>query len=289
MILGSHVKMTADLYLEGSVKEALSYEANAMMIYTGAPQNTRRIPVERLHIQEAHQLMQEYGISPEHLIIHAPYIINPANSVKPEVAELAVEFLQMEIQRTKAIGSKYIVLHPGSYTTTDIETGIRTIISQLNSIRDIPDGIMICLETMAGKGSEVGYRFVQLAEIYEGLELKEHYAVCFDTCHTHDAGYDLTDLDSVLDEFDHYLGMDKMKVIHLNDSKNIRGARKDRHANLGQGMIGFDTLYNVCTHPRLEEIPKILETPYIDGKPPYKEEIEMLKNGVYDPDLLKNA
>ncbi len=289
MILGSHVKMAADLYLEGSVKEALGYGANAMMIYTGAPQNTKRIPVERLHIQEAHRLMQDHGISPEHLIIHAPYIINPANSVKPEVAELAVEFLEKEIQRTKAVGSKYIVLHPGSYTTTDMETGIRTIIRQLNSIRDIPEGIMICLETMAGKGSEVGYRFEQLAEIYDGLELKEHYAVCFDTCHTHDAGYDLTDLDSVLDEFDHYLGMDKMKVIHLNDSKNIRGARKDRHANLGQGMIGFDTLYNVCTHRRLEKIPKILETPYIDGKPPYKEEIEMLKNGAYDPEVLKNA
>ncbi|MBQ6221877.1 MAG: deoxyribonuclease IV [Solobacterium sp.] len=289
MILGSHVKMAADLYLEGSVKEALGYGANAMMIYTGAPQNTKRIPVERLHIQEAHQLMQDHGISAEHLIIHAPYIINPANSVKPEVAELAVEFLEKEIQRTKAVGSKYIVLHPGSYTTTDMETGIRTIIRQLNSIRDIPEGIMICLETMAGKGSEVGYRFEQLAEIYDGLELKEHYAVCFDTCHTHDAGYDLTDLDSVLDEFDHYLGMDKMKVIHLNDSKNIRGARKDRHANLGQGMIGFDTLYNVCTHPRLAKIPKILETPYIDGKPPYKEEIEMLKNGAYDPEVLKNA
>ncbi len=289
MILGSHVKMAADLYLEGSVKEALSYGANAMMIYTGAPQNTKRIPVERLHIQEAHQLMQDHGISAEHLIIHAPYIINPANSVKSEVAELAVEFLEKEIQRTKAVGSNYIVLHPGSYTTTEMETGIRTIIRQLNSIRDIPEGIMICLETMAGKGSEVGYRFEQLAEIYDGLELKEHYAVCFDTCHTHDAGYDLTDLDSVLDEFDHYLGMDKMKVIHLNDSKNIRGARKDRHANLGQGMIGFDTLYNVCIHPRLEKIPKILETPYIDGKPPYKEEIEMLRNGVYDPEVLKNA
>ena len=278
MILGSHVKMAADLYLEGSVREALSYGANAMMIYTGAPQNTRRIPVERLHIREAHQLMQEHGISPEHLIIHAPYIINPANSVKPEVAELAVEFLQMEIQRTEAIGSKYIVLHPGSYTTTDMETGIRTIISQLNSIRDIPEGILICLETMAGKGSEIGGTFEELQEIIDGIICKDRIGVCFDTCHTWDAGYDLVnDLDGVLRRFDDVIGLERLKAVHFKDSKNPCGSHKDRHEKLGRGLIGMEAMKRIALHPTLAGLPFILETPNeLDG---YAREIAMLRAG----------
>ena len=200
MIIGSHVKMGAPDFVAGSVKEALGYGANALMLYTGAPQNTRRRPVEELHIPEARQLMAENGIASEHLVVHAPYLINPANSVKPEVAELAVEFLQSEIARTAAIGARYIVLHPGSYTTTDMETGIATVIAQLNRLPEIPAGIVICLETMAGKGSEVGYRFEQLQDILSGLREPEHFGVCFDTCHTHDAGYDLDDFDGVLAE-----------------------------------------------------------------------------------------
>ena len=219
------------------------------------------------------------------MIIHAPYLINPANSVKPEVAELAREFLSSEIERTHAIGAKYIVLHPGSYTTTDLETGIRTIISCLNTL-DIPEGIVICLETMAGKGSEVGFRFEHLAEIISAMRQPEHFGVCLDTCHIHDAGYDVRDYDGVLDEFDRIIGLNRLHVIHLNDSKNEQGARKDRHANLGQGKIGFDTLCMIAHHPRTAEIPKILETPYIDGEPPYKEEIAMLKQKKFK-DLMK--
>ena len=279
MILGSHVKMGAPDFVAGSVKEALSYGANALMLYTGAPQNTRRRPVDELHIPEARQLMADNGIALEHLVVHAPYLINPANSVKPEVAELAVEFLQSEIERTAAIGASYIVLHPGSYTTTDMATGIATVISQLNRLPEIPDGIVICLETMAGKGSEVGYRFEQLQEILAGLKHPEHFGVCFDTCHTHDAGYDLNDFDGVLAEFDRIIGLDRLKVVHLNDSKNECGARKDRHANIGEGKIGFEILNRIAHHPRLAEIPIILETPYVDEKPPYAREIAMLKRG----------
>ena len=280
MIIGSHVQMKAPLFVEGSVEEALSYDANALMLYTGAPQNTKRRELSQMHIEEAKQLMKDHDIPMENLIIHAPYLINPANSVKPEVAELAVEFMQSELIRSEAIGAKYIVLHPGSYTTTDLETGIATIIRQLNKL-EVPGGIVICLETMAGKGSEVGFRFEQLAEIIEGVDHPEHYGVCLDTCHIHDAGYDVSDFDGVLDEFDKIIGLKKLHVIHLNDSKNERGARKDRHANIGQGMIGFDTLYQIAHNKRTEHIAKILETPYISGEPPYKEEIAMLKTGVF--------
>lgn len=288
MIIGSHVGMSAPLYLEGSVKEALSYGANALMVYTGAPQNTKRKPVEELHVLEAQQLLKEHNIPLSQLIVHAPYIINPANSVKPEVQELAREFLETETIRTSQFGASYLVLHPGSFTTTDLETGIQTIIRCLNSYTDMPKGVTICLETMAGKGSEVGYRFEQLAEILEHLNLSAHYGVCLDTCHINDAGYDVTNFDEVLDTFDHILGLDKLHVLHLNDSKNVRGARKDRHANLGLGTIGFEALYNVATNPRLEHITKILETPYINKKPPYKQEIAMLRRGKFEKEILEN-
>lgn len=283
MILGCHVQMKAPDFVEGSVKEALSYKADALMLYTGAPQNTKRRPVEEMHVSQARALMEENGIPMERMIIHAPYIINPANSVKPEVSELAVEFLEKELQRTAAIGAKYMVLHPGSYTTADLETGIATAIRRLNAVGDYPENTVVCLETMAGKGSEIGFRFEQIAQILEGVSHPEHFGVCFDTCHTSDAGYDLRDFDAVLDEFDHVIGLSRLHVIHLNDSKNAMGARKDRHANIGQGTLGFDLLRSIAANERIRDIPLILETPYIGGRPPYGEEIAMLRSGVYTP------
>ncbi len=281
MIIGSHVKMTSPLFLEGSVKEALGYGANALMFYTGAPQNTVRRPVSQLHIEEASKLLKENGIGPGQVIVHAPYLINPANSVRPEVAELAASFLVSEAVRTSRIGARYMILHPGSYTVTDPQTGIRTAASLLNSLEGIPEDIVICLETMAGKGSEIGRTFEELAAILELLEKPERYAVCLDTCHIHDAGYDVNDFDGVLDEFDRLIGIGRLKVIHLNDSKNERGSHKDRHENIGRGRIGFEALHRVAVCPRTASVPKILETPYEGGKPPYGEEIRMLKEGVY--------
>ena len=278
MIIGSHVQMKADQYLVGAVKEALSYSANALMLYTGAPQNTRRVDIDKMHIKEAHDLLKQNDIPLDRIIVHAPYIINPANSVKPEVGELAVRFLQQEAERTHSIGAKYMVLHPGSYTTSDLDTGISTCIEHLNETI-IPDDVVICLETMAGKGSEIGYTFEQLESILSHLKQSANYGVCLDTCHISDAGYDVSDFDSVLDEFDHIIGLDHLHVIHLNDSKNVRGVRKDRHENIGKGTIGFDALYSIAHNPRVADIPKILETPYIDGNPPYKQEIKMLRNG----------
>jgi deoxyribonuclease-4 len=278
--------MKAPEYLLGSVKEALSYGADACMVYTGAPQNTIRKPISQLKAADAAGLMAENGMSMERMIIHAPYIINPANSVKPEVAELSVSFLQQEIQRVHEIGARYLVLHPGAYTVTDLPTGIQTIIHQLNLV-DVPSDVTIALETMSGKGSEVGFRFEQLAEILAGLQQNERYGVCLDTCHINDAGYDLTDFDDVLDSFDHTIGLSRLHVIHLNDSKNAKGMKKDRHANIGLGTIGFDVLHQIAVNQRTENIAKILETPYINKKPPYGIEIEMLKNGKFDAKKLE--
>lgn len=286
MILGCHVQMKAPDFLLGSVKEALSYGANACMLYTGAPQNTLRRPIAEMKAAEARDLMAENHLPMDRMIIHAPYIINPANSVKPEVAELAVSFLQQEVERTHEIKARYLVLHPGSYTTTDLTTGIHTIIEQLNQVI-VPEDVVITLETMAGKGSEVGYQFEQLAEILAGLKQPEQYGVCMDTCHINDAGYDLADFTAILDRFDSVIGLDSLHVLHLNDSKNVKGARKDRHANIGQGTIGFEILHAIATEPRIDHVAKILETPYIHERPPYGIEIDMLKSGIYDPKRLE--
>lgn len=286
MIIGCHVQMKSPDFLLGSVNEALSYGANALMLYTGAPQNTKRRPISEMKAPQARELMAAHQLPMDRMIIHAPYIINPANSVKPEVAELAVEFLQNEVNRTHEIGARYLVLHPGSYTTTDLETGIRTICHQLDLV-DVPKDVTIALETMAGKGSEVGYQFEQLAVILSQLKQADRYGVCMDTCHINDAGYDLRHFDDLLDAFDHLIGLPRLKVIHLNDSKNERGMRKDRHANLGQGTIGFELLHGIAVNPRLENTAKILETPYINDKPPYGIEIDMLKSGIYDPKRLE--
>lgn len=288
MIIGSHVSMSAPEFVLGSVKEALSYHATALMLYTGAPQNTKRKPVEELRIEEARALLSEHGIPMDHLIVHAPYIINPANSVKPEVMELARTFLIEETHRVKAIGASFLVLHPGSYTTTDPDTGIATSICQLNELEgELADHVVICLETMAGKGSEIGTSFEQLETILSSLTNPDRYGICLDTCHINDAGYDVRDFDGVLDAFDERIGLNKLKVIHLNDSKNPKGARKDRHENIGFGTIGFDALHAVAVNKRVEAVPKILETPWVNGNAPYGIEIKMLETGVFEPERIK--
>ena len=252
------------------------------MIYTGAPQNTRRKEIKDLRIAEAHALMKESGIT--QFIVHAPYIINLANTLKPETFELAVDFLKLEIERTAAMGSQVLVLHPGSHVEAGIEAGTAQIIKGLNMVLTADTPVYIALETMAGKGSEIGRTFEELKAIYDGVDHPEKLRVCMDTCHLSDVGYPVaTDFDSVLAEFDRIIGLDQLAAIHINDSKNPEGAHKDRHANLGDGHIGFDTLKYIVHHPLLKDIPKILETPYVDDPekegnkfPPYKEEIARL-------------
>ena len=282
MIIGSHVTLSAPDYFLGSVKEALSYNASALMIYTGAPQNTFRKNVSDFKISEARQLLADADISDYSIIVHAPYIINLANTTKPETFELAVDFLKQEIDRTRSIGAKVIVLHPGSHVNAGEEIGLKRIIEGLNMALADNDDIEIALETMAGKGSELGYKFEHLAYIKNSVNKPHLIKVCMDTCHMSDAGYDVFEFDRLLDEFDRIVGLNHIRVIHLNDSKNQPGARKDRHANVGYGELGFDFLNKVVSHPRLLHIPKILETPYVNDFPPYKKEIEMLRSGIFE-------
>lgn len=285
LIIGSHVGMNGKEMMVGSVKETLSYGANTFMFYTGAPQNTTRKPVTALRYEEALQLMKESGIKREHVIVHAPYIINLANSIKTETYDLAVRFLKQEIERCEALKMTRLVLHPGSHVKAGADIGIQKVIEGLNAVITEDMKVKIALETMAGKGSEVGRSFDELKQIIEGLRYPEHVGICIDTCHLHDAGYDLNDFDSVLSEIDEKIGLDKILCVHINDSKNPMGAHKDRHENIGYGYIGFDTLNRVVHHPLLVDVPKILETPYVNKEAPYKKEIDMFKNGAFQPGL----
>ncbi len=294
MKIGSHVGMSGKDMLLGSAREAVSYGANTFMFYTGAPQNTRRKEIQELNIDPAWAYMQEHGI--DEILVHAPYIINLGNAVKPETFSLAVEFLDKEIQRTIACKSHLLILHPGSHVGEGAEVGTAQIIKGLNEVLTRETDCCIALETMAGKGSEIGRTFEELAAIYEGVTYNEKLRVCFDTCHTSDSGYDIIrHFDDVISDFDHILGKEQIAVFHINDSKNVPGARKDRHENIGFGQIGFDALHYIVHHKDFTDIPKILETPYIPSEiyakkayAPYKYEIEMLKNGIFDSQLKQH-
>lgn len=281
--IGSHVGMAGKEMFLASVKEAESYGANVLMLYTGAPQNTRRKEIKDLNIEAGWTYAKQAGI--REIVVHAPYIINLANTVKPETFELAVQFLEKEIRRTAAMRSHILVLHPGSALDAGAEAGIAQTVRGLNMVLDEnEDEVFIALETMAGKGSEIGRTFEEIKAIYDGVNKKERLRVCFDTCHVNDAGYDLVhDYDGVFKHFDQVIGLDQIAVFHINDSLNPLGAHKDRHANIGQGTIGFETLHRLVHDPRFMEIPKILETPWLcaEGEtkktiPPYKEEIQQL-------------
>ena len=291
MKLGSHVGMSGKEMLLGSAKEAKSYGANVFMAYTGAPQNTRRKDISELRIPEAHEYMKENGI--EDIIIHAPYIINLANTVKPETYEIAETFLASELERSSAMGSNVMVLHPGSHVGAGVEAGVKQIVQGINNVLTKDTDVFIALETMAGKGAEIGRTFEELAMIYDGVKYNDKLRVCFDTCHTNDAGYDIVnDPSGVFEKFDKILGTSQIAVFHINDSKNPFESHKDRHENFGFGEIGFDALMNIINMKEFENVPKILETPYVKDPenekksyPPYKYEIEMINKGVFDPKL----
>ncbi len=291
--LGSHVGMSGKEMFLGSVREALSYGANTFMVYTGAPQNTRRKEISELNIEAGLALAREHGIN--EFIIHAPYIINLGNTEKAETFQLAVEFLAKEIERSVAMQATTIVLHPGSHVGAGEAAGIAQIVKGLNEVLTPDMPITVALETMAGKGSELGKTFEELAAIYDGVVCNDKLRVCFDTCHTHDAGYDIIhDFDGVIDKFDRILGKEQIAVFHINDSKNEQGAAKDRHENIGFGEIGFDALNYIVHHKDFTEVPKILESPYVTENdsvaqktlPPYLQEIRMLKEGKFHADLI---
>ena len=279
MILGCHCGMSGTTMMLGSVKEALSYEANALMIYTGAPQNTARKALKELHIEEALKLMDEYKIDRKNLIIHAPYIINPATT-DIEKRDFCINFLTQEVKRSYAMGSKVMVLHPGNTLGNPLGLAIENIVSAVNQIIENTKetDVVIAFETMAGKGTEVGRTFNEIKALLDGINNQSRVGVCLDTCHVFDSGYDIVnDYENVKKTFNEIVGFGRIKVIHVNDSKNPLGSHKDRHANVGDGFIGFETLHKICHDEDFKSIPKILETPYIDGLPPYKEEIAKLR------------
>lgn len=294
MIIGSHVGMASPNYLLNSVLEALSYQANTFMFYTGAPQNTFRTPLEKLKIEEAIQLINKNGMNIENIIVHAPYLINLANCEDDEKYNLSIRLLKTEVERTLKIGCKYLVLHPGCSLKADKLEAIKRVASALNQIFELYPTITILIETMAGKGSEIGSSFIEVKQIIDLIDKKECIGVCLDTCHIHDAGYNLCQIDELIQEFDSIIGLHNLKVCHINDSKNEIGSHKDRHANIGLGKIGFQTLSNFIHHPKLQDKIFILETPWVSydfenskvSYPPYRFEIEMLKNNTANENLL---
>ena len=293
LIIGSHVSFNKETQLLGSLKEALGYGENTFMFYTGAPQNTNRCSINDGLTLEALTLMKSNNIDYSKVIVHAPYIINLANRKEEDKFNFSIRFLTEEVERCDKLGIKYMVLHPGSAVNVSRIEAIENISKGLNLILDNDYDVKILLETMAGKGNEIGKDFNELKQIIDKVENKDRIGVCIDTCHLNDAGYDMNNFDNVLDIFDSIIGIDKIGCIHINDSMNVINSHKDRHENIGFGTIGFDNLINVIYNKRLEDVPKILETPYVTKDelskekiyPPYKYEIEMIKNKVFDEKL----
>jgi len=282
LIIGSHVSFKKDDQLMGSLLETLSYGANSFMFYTGAPQNTSRYPINNELTDKALKLMEENNIDKKNIVVHAPYIINLANINN---FDFNIRFLKEEIERVEKLGMTMLVLHPGSHVGLGVEEGLKNIIDSLNIVLKSDTKVVVCLETMAGKGTELGRNFEEIKIIIDGVKLKDKIGVCLDTCHLNDAGYDLNNFDSILEEFDKVIGLNYLKVVHVNDSKNEKSAHKDRHENIGFGTIGFDTILQIIYHDKLKGIPKILETPYVEKSAPYKYEIEMIRNKKFNENL----
>lgn len=289
LIIGSHVSFNKRDQMVGSVNEALSYKANTFMFYTGAPQNTNRADIDDDLTLYARKKMEENNIDINNVVIHAPYIINLANDKNEQ---FNIEFLEKEISRVEKLGVKKLVLHPGSHVGLGIDRGIDNIVYALNTVLKEDTKVDICLETMAGKGTEIGRTFNELKQIIDKIKYKDKIKVCLDTCHINDAGYDLNDFDSVLEEFDKIIGLEKLAVVHINDSKNIISSHKDRHDNIGYGEIGFDNLLAIIYNDKIKNVPKILETPYVgidDKYPPYLFEIEMIRDKKFNNNLVNDC
>ena len=293
LIIGSHVSFNKKEQLIGSVKEALNYNANTFMFYTGAPQNTNRASIDDSITLSALELMKENNIDLKNVVVHAPYIVNPANNAN---FDFNVNFLKQEIERVESLGVTKLVLHPGSCVKLTHDEGIKNIIDTLNQVIRKDMTVKILLETMSGKGTELGTNFDDLKYIIDNIEYSKNVGICLDTCHLNDAGYDIFKFDEILDEVDSKIGLEKVGCIHINDSKNLKSSHKDRHENIGLGTIGYDALINVIYNKRLDNVPKILETPYVTNSdeskdkiyPPYKFEIEMIRNKKFNPNLIND-
>ena len=291
LIIGSHVSFSKNEQLLGSVKEAIKYKSTTFMFYTGAPQNTNRSEIDEELIKKADLLMKENNIDKSKVIVHAPYIINLANDGKSY--DFAINFLKQEVDRCKKLGIKNIVLHPGSHVGLGEQKGLDNIVYALKEVLKNENDVNILLETMAGKGSELGKTTDEIKYIIDNVK-SDNLGVCLDTCHLNDSGIDLNKFDSYIEDFDKKIGISKIKCIHINDSLNEIGSHKDRHANIGFGSIGFDTLIKIIYNPLFINVPKILETPYVTKDdtskdkiyPPYKYEIQMIRKKEFNSDLI---
>lgn len=290
LLIGSHVSFKSSEQLLGSVKEAIGYDSTCFMFYTGAPQNTKRCKLDYGLTLKAVNLLHENNISLKNLVIHAPYIINLANNLNKDKYLFSINFLSEEINRANMLGIKRVVLHPGCFTNLSLDDGINNIINALNLVIKPNLDVSICLETMAGKGTEVGFKLEHIKRIIDGVKYNDKLMVCLDTCHLNDAGYDMSNFDKFLDDFDNIIGIEKIGCVHVNDSLNVLSSKKDRHANIGYGTIGFDSLIKIIYNDRLENVPKILETPYINKSyPPYKFEIEMIRKKMFNKNLYEDV
>ena len=293
MKIGCHVGNSGPLMLEGSIKEALSYGATCFMVYLGPPQNTIRKPIESMNADKMALIAKENNICLDDVIIHAPYIVNLARK-DPEKFDFAVRFIATEVSGVHNIGCKYLVLHPGSAVDSERSDALNQVARGINEIIKLTPNArsVIAIETMAGKGNEVGRTFEEIKFIIDNVNDKSRVGVCLDTCHINDGGYDLVNnYEGVISEFDEIIGLEYLKVIHVNDSKNPLASHKDRHENIGFGNLGFETIMKIFNDSRFNNIPKILETPYVaslnnkENFPPYKYEIIMIKSGIFDENL----
>ncbi|AEJ42985.1 deoxyribonuclease IV [Alicyclobacillus acidocaldarius] len=269
ILLGANVSV-AGTGLLAAVEETISYGANTFMIYTRSNRGGKARPIETFHRDEGLALMREHGIHDP--VVHLSYLVNLA-SPKPETRQYGMDVLREEIERVEYLGFRYIVMHPGSHVGEGESFAIRQIADALNEILTGDESLWLCLETMAGDGSKVGNSLEEIADIISRVKHEDRLGVCIDTCHNYSYGYDVVnDFDGFLAEFDRVLGLNRLKVVHINDSKHPFGSRKDRHANVGEGTLGLEALKRIVHHPALKGIPQILETP--EGK--YKEEIDLL-------------
>lgn len=257
LTIGCHLSCSKG-YLH-MAQEAVELGGNTFQFFTRNPRGCKAKPVDANDVAAFHAFAAEHGIT--RILAHAPYTLNPA-SAKPEVREFARMVLADDLERMEHTSHQMYNMHPGSHVGQGVEEGIRLITDILNEVLRPEQTTTLLLETMAGKGSEIGGTFEELRAIIDALELDDHVGVCLDTCHIWDGGYNVQDLDAVLDEFDAVIGLERLRALHLNDSKNPLGSHKDRHERIGEGHIGQEAFEALVNHPRLQGLPCFLETPH---------------------------
>lgn len=269
--IGCHLSTTKGY--ENMGKEAIKIGANTFQYFTRNPRGGKAKDIDEKDILALRKLMEENKFAK--ILAHAPYTLNGC-STDESTRQFATEMMADDLERLKYLPTSLYNFHPGSHVKQGVDVGINYIVEMLNKVLKPEHTTIVLLETMAGKGTEVGRTFEEIAEIISRVELKEKMGVCLDTCHVYDAGYDIVnDLDGVLEEFDRIIGLDRLHAIHLNDSKNPFNSHKDRHEKIGEGEIGFEAIKKIINHPKLKNIPFFLETPNeLDG---YAKEIEMLR------------